>query len=433
MTTNDSLRVLVCDDRPENLRFNSESIEAATAPLGTDVQVSTLTGTDFVDEIRALERRRGIAREGRLLTDSEVALQAPSRFDGYDIVILDYDLLKLQEAVDGETTAYRVRCYSAAPYIVVINETRVTNEFDLRMLPRLESSADLLCNSRDLGNRGLWSPATYGYRPWLWPVLPHALKVRRELVSVLVDNIDVPLVELMGMPEQVVNALPPDLVDVLSGDGRINDVTASSLARSELGYRRDDVPHTLEATARVAASALAAWVGRLVAAGQEHLTDVPHLLDRYPSLSGLSADVDLDETIRYLNSMVFASLPLRRDELDGLLLPPPFADRPMWWSRLLSRDRRILEVRSPSIAQRPPAVFCEDVSLFAPEEMAVPFIVDLPTRLKQRFVYGASSRSLQELELSAPDDVFGETCQVTREAESIEPVSYVPARRLLDG
>lgn len=430
--SSDQLRVLVCDDRPESLAENCDAIETVLAHLGQPVDVATLTGQAFLDEIGVLERRREFARESGLLTEECVAEQFPSSFDKFDVVILDYDLLKLEQALDGETTAYRVRCYSAAPYVIVINETRVTNEFDLRMLPRLESSADLLCNGRDLGNRGLWSPGSYGYRPWSWPVLPMAVRQRRQLVALLAGNMDEPLAKLMNVPQAAIDALPPDLVDVMGGPSSFESLTAQGLAHSELGYRKDDQELTVEAGARVAAAAISAWIHRLVVAGQEHIVDIPHLLDRYPSLSGLLSPEEPQAVLDAFNRLVFASEAFSGPEFDDLLLRPPFADRPMWWSRLLSRDRRILEVRSPSGAVRPSAVFCEDVSRFVPEELATAFIVDLPTRLKQRFVFGPSLTDRADLSaLGLPTSSAAVPTSVL-DAEDLSRVAYVPARRLLN-
>lgn len=396
------MKVLVCDDRESDCKVAVESINGLEI---SDLQVDPLYSSTLRQVLEQFFE--GIENDTG---------QAPvqSKFDDYDIVFLDNNLsaLKITGArLTAEAVAGYIRAYSTAKYIVSINKNPEV-DFDLRYLVGDYSTvADLALNTPHLSNKGLWTGdpahADNGFKPWYWPMLLSESSRRSEQIKFVRKNLDKPVFEALGFPNEVANYISRHAIGTLSpeasyqaaGDGKPTEglpVSKTTFlqffnARSRSLSNKEErkvimdpdseskpAENSLEIVSRVVAADIDLWFRRDLVAPQDAIVDLPHLLLRVPFLLGKrSADpsawnqvIAESEPPYGLDSSMFEEY-LRVAELAYSMWSP----RPtFYWPQI--REKQYSR-RSPSeeTTQSADVVFCEDLSKFTyrePEDLTTP-------------------------------------------------------------
>lgn len=334
----------------------------------------------FKQAIDGLGARRELARSG----NSDYA--NTNLFDDIDLLIVDYDLIKAVHGrwITGEEIAYLARCYSRCKVIVAVNQFG-SNPFDLNLTGRFpESFADLNLGDKQVTNSGLWSEnwPHNAFRPWCWPLLSKLIADMDRRIQDVSGNLDRTIKDVLGFNDEAWLLLPKDTIAWITHRGSKktpDQLTIREIIEdSPIGLRPKDKPLNDEAAARIAAARLGQWLDCAVLAAQDILVDAPHLVERYPSLSGQS-----ELTIERLNKFA------RIVSADALELPPELANlafeksywlsRPAWYWPLVSQAEWIQEVRDPWGAIAPDAFFCEDVSRFECMDHTREFRIRIPS------------------------------------------------------
>lgn len=342
---------------------------------------------DFNDLIALLTERRAEWR--RLKNLSGMVRNHP--VDSAAVVIVDYDLLRYSRSSDttGSRLAYLLRCFSRCGFIIVLNEYG-TNSFDLRLSSSTDEFADLHVGDAQIGNPGLWQTGFEGYRPWHWPVVPHAAANFDMCVDDVLRNPSQGVLEFFGLDDYV-HRISWRAHDFLATTRKIEDVTFGNFVTSGPGgiARKDElIP---EQAARVAAARIGAILNSIILPEQDLLVDAPHLVSRFPSLIADGCkDVDalnrfrapIDDGIHKLLSSNLAKHKFRR---------PHWLWRPVWYWPAISRDEAIDEVDNPWNIQELDAVFCEDISRFVPRAAARDFRAIVSSLFFKRFMFNSNS------------------------------------------
>jgi hypothetical protein len=383
--------ILICDDNPRDAEMWSESIKAHC--LG-DFEVKIAKQAAFFDAVTQLEARRGLARRrgGGAIKWGDCA------FDEADIIVVDYDLLKLDTRgyLTGEDVAYLCRCYSRCGLIVGLNQYG-TNYFDLTLRGHPESYCDLNIGSDQLECPGLWSETWTGkrleFRPWYWPLLPeaHAAFLRR--TRQVLANLDAIILAYLDFDEQTMATLPRSTREFLfPGKSPEKTTFASFVSGSGNGLRPKDRQADQEAVARIASARIWKWLERLVLAGQDILVDAPHLASRYPSL--LRGNPLKLGSWDGTTSLLRGHVGLKPDAVrEFRFKKSDWLSRPVWFWKRLSASEKIREVLDPLSKEEPGFVFCEDVSRFLRRDVALEFVADVPSPFVRRFVVDPRSRA----------------------------------------
>lgn len=378
--------ILIYDDEPARVA-EWRRLLRAIPEVEREFEVEGVDNKEFVAEIEELEKRRRSARNG-----SSTLRRRTIRFDTAAILVIDYDLLRTEHSgyLTGEAVAYLARCYSQCGIIVGLNQFG-ENPFDLTLLGHPQSYADLNIGSAQLHNRGLWTASWAGFRPWQWPLLPEAHEAFSQRVTELEKRLDTLVVQQLGLSEAVMRTLPRMARDFLAKKEAIEEVTFRTFALSSgQGFRSRDKPLSDEQLARVAAARVARWVEGYLLPGQDILVDAPHLAYRYPSLLAGEAG-DLEAWNRTARLSDHEGLGLRREALERFAFPTRWASRPVWSWGDISTSESIKEVKDPWSIQRPPWVFCEDLSRFVPIEATREFVAEVESPFARRYVSNPQS------------------------------------------
>ena len=361
---------------------------------------------------RRAEWRRPEIRTG-MISDHPV--------DHADVVIVDYDLLGYSRESDttGSRLAYLLRCFSGCGFIIVLNE-HGTNSFDLRLTTSTDEFADLHVGDAQIGNPGLWGTGFEGYRPWHWPVVPHAAANFGKCVEDVLENPSATVLEFFGLDEYV-DWIPWRAHDFMATTGKIEDITLWNFATSGPGGLdpKDELIPTQ--VARVAAARIGAMLNSIIFPEQGLLVDAPHLVSRYPSLIA-----DSDRGVDALNRFCDPT-----HDLDGLLTAhlvehkfrkPHWLWRPAWYWPAISRDETVDEVRDPYNFQELDSVFCEDISRFVPSAAANDFRAIVSSSFFKRYRFDSHS-----------PDAAAYVIQTGKGGPS-DPISvqYIPQSALID-
>jgi hypothetical protein len=324
--------------------------------------------------------------------------EKPCEFDAADIVLIDYDLVGTDDtksaSLTGEGVAYLARCYSDVGVIVAFDQFQSTQTFDLTLRGHLESFADINLTSDLIADRGLWTEEFGAFRPWGWPILTAEPARYRALASRVVKQIDVPILQAVGLIgsrrlNPVGDSLLRDHLDFISHpEKEPEDVTFADFVIScKMGLRVKDRPWDDRAIARIAAARVGKWLEKVVLPGQNILVDAPHLAMRFPSLlKGSKTSLDTwNKTTSLTPETEDAGLKQSLTRATRFQ-PSEWLSRPAWYWPLLSRSTAIKEVRDPWQSEEPAFVFCEDTSRFASPDEVKEFVATLPSDYVRRYV-----------------------------------------------
>jgi len=378
--------ILIYDDDPAAVEQWKRKLEAL-APVGRYFDVTPLDGKDFERAVSGLRERRRQAREEGPLANPEWN----NRFDKVAIFVIDFDLFDANSP-SGEEIAYLVRCYSRCGLIVALNQfDKAYSAFDLTLQGHPESFADLNIGDPLLDNPGLWLEPWEGFRPWAWPLLPHALEQFERRVRKLRGNLEKPILGYLGLQEPIARSLPRSTVEFLTKSDDPMETTFDNFVRkSGNGLRGRDEPYCEETLVRVAAARITHWLECLVLPGQNVLVDAPHSVSRYPSLLGERSG-DQEAWNRTASFGKHDELGLDPVIHEYRFMKSDWLSRPAWFWSEVSNCSEIREVANPWSVAWPDWVFCEDVSRFLSREATREFVADLPSQFVRRFVVNAET------------------------------------------
>lgn len=376
--------VAICDDEKQNRESWKDEL-AKISGFNEHFEVKLIVaedGGDFRQAIDGLGKRKKQARSAPLAKEEE----EENLFDNVDLLIVDYDLINAAHGdwITGEEIAYLARCYSRCKAIIAVNQFG-SNPFDLNLTGHFpESFADINLGDKQVTNPGLWlSKWPVGFRPWYWPLLSKLIDdMGKRVEDVSGKNLDRTIKEVLGFHDDAWRLLSRETIAGITPRGlnkSADKITVREvIENSPLGLRHKDVPMNDEAAARIAAARLGQWLDYAVLAAQDILVDAPHLVERYPSLTGKS-----EPTIEQLNT--FAQIASSTDlGLDARLTEmafekPHWLSRPAWYWPAVTQATWIKEVLDPWGTVAPDAFFCEDVSRFMPMDQTREFRVRVPS------------------------------------------------------
>jgi hypothetical protein len=374
-------KMLVVDDDPDCVKRWTERLDHV-ATVQTEFTLAGLEDGKLEDTIQELEQRRAATRKGETREDQTLQV------DDADVLIVDYDLseLKSHSSMTGLDIAYLARCFSDCGYIVALNQFG-SNVFDLRLTGYPEAPADLDLGGDQLENAGLWHKpdSELPFRPWAWPLIPHAVDALVRRSEILAQQLDTPLWGAIGFEGHSFPMLRTSVARHLA-PGNIEDVTVSDfVCGSGFALRRGDRQPDPTRQARIAAARLAKWLELVVLPGQDILVDAPHLSLRFPSQ--LAVPQCFSATAM---SVYGATTGLLADHLDRHRFDPDghWLSRPAWWWQESAGDEAITEVADPFAAEEPRLVFCEDTSRFVSPDDAREFRTELDSPFARRYVEG---------------------------------------------
>jgi len=324
---------------------------------------------------------------------------AGTAFDDADVVILDNNLAHLSVTgtrLTAESIAGYIRAFTAATYVISLNLSPDV-DFDLRYLVGDYSTrGDLALNTEHLANPALWTgdlrSATNGFLPWYWPQLSTVADRRRSQIDFVKQQMDKPLLKVLGFDSEAVSFLSLHAKGALSADAAsAEEAERGGTPIEELTFRdvfiakdrslpikteREDLSKAersgtqaiREIIARVVAADMDLWFRRDVIAPQEALVDIPHLLTRLPFLLGDRAH-DIKEWNRAIQTKQ-APYGIKKTLYDEYLAGASFehdiwVPSPcFWWPKLKSNEKLnglFFEAKAGEWAD---VVFCEDRSAF---------------------------------------------------------------------
>lgn len=344
-----------------------------------DSEIIPMNNDLFMSEIKKLEERRAKLRESNI--DTKLCDINDSKFDKSDIVIIDQDLLKIYGSnLTGESTAYLIRCFSKAKFIIGLNQYG-NNSFDLTLKGHLNSYFDINIGAEQLGNPGLWTDKRTQFRPWVWPEILKYLNDYDKRINDVVKNRDTSILKFLKL-DAYVNYLSRDSLSFLS-DNEINfkDFVLTSGNGLKL---KDKIP--TEQIDIIAVSRISKWLERLVLPGQDVLVDAPHMVYRLPCL--LENDITIIEnwnkTTKFLNKN---ELGISYQQIDKYLYSKNYwLSRIVWYWIPISKDEAIQDINKPFLRKNIPYRFCEDSSSFINYNDCLEFKASLETPYNKRFI-----------------------------------------------
>ena len=368
------MRVLVCDDRPDQCARTMRAIRLRS-------EVTQLAGGGMKGALTALFEGISTLLNG----DGEPEdWECPGDFRGYDVAIVDNDLTVLEmegARLTAETIIGYLRAFTEIPYIVSLNKN-LHVDFDLRYLfGDYQSLADLALNTNHLRNDRLWgTEAQEEFAPWYWPRLAQAANRRREQIGFLETRYDEPVWTALGFPVEAEEYLSLRARSVLSSTER--DAREASfevffdasrvLPPSEIRKLRElsskeEADFARAAVRRIAAYEVDRWIRRDVLGTQDVLIDLAHLVAQMPFLLGQNAGdldcwnevIEREEAPFGLDGRLFEEHLASAGFGHSMWVPGPC----FWWPRLKSDDA-LTERFFDADGNWPDAVFCEDVSRF---------------------------------------------------------------------
>ncbi len=395
---NDSLTIVICDDREDRRQEWFGDIDAIPAVSGRLQQIE-FDFEKFQKDLDELKQRRQQARpeatgkdrdpEPLGLTELKAREDPPfvhggeNMFDLADILVVDYALEKLEGEdayLTGALVAYLARCYSSCRVIVGVNQ-HGENPFDLTLMGDRSSFADVDIGEEQLANRGLWEATEApGFRPWSWPVVPDLVKLHERRVEEARSMLDRSVLEALGLME-LVPLMPRSALQDLERQGTpVQAITFESVARtSALGLRRGEHPMSVDAIARIAAARIAKWLDTAVIPLQDVLIDAPHIAVRNSRLLAGSP-----ESIDAWNATCKLGVPHDRAGLIEALEEHRYehglwATRPLWrWPGISNHDD-LPGIADPWTISTSRFVFAEDLSRFVPRDQARRFVMEAGT------------------------------------------------------
>ena len=207
-----SYTVLVCDDDSQLAARCVEEIEALKL---AEYEIHTEPNKFVHDSTNELLGRR------RAIRDNKRRPREECTFDRFDILIIDYDLIHIDEnntEYTGESLARLVRTFSECAVVVILNQFGPI-DFDLRLRGHLESHADLNIPDNQIANPGLWRrPPWDGFRPWYWQTLFEAVESQRSRERVLRAGLNEPIIDMFGITAEDASRLSDSAFSFISQD-----------------------------------------------------------------------------------------------------------------------------------------------------------------------------------------------------------------------
>lgn len=377
------MRVLILDDETKRANVWKKSLDALVS--GEVVVYETGQVSALIGE---LHRARFDSREGEYTSVKSL--------EGYDLIIVDYDLLGLEMErpaawATGAELAYSIRLMSTVGPIVVVNQFG-TSAFDLTMRRGISSYADLDVGSAHVTSPGLWLSEDFtGFRPWHWPNLHKEVKRFEQVHSFVLENLDQPVMHALTFEledSDSPNFISYEMVSFLGLGQQKKDTTFREMVEGNTGLRVFNILEKdeslikklpAEQTARIGASILMHWLEKVVLPSQEVIADVPHLSLQLPWIVEHSSD---GQAWNNLCSLDDGHVP---QELIPFKVEPSFLfSRPVFWAEQARRE--ISFPKTYEFSQLPAIQFCEDVSRFVPENKASSFPSDVIAFDKKRWV-----------------------------------------------
>ena len=373
------IKVMVYEDQREAAKGWANKITEACG----GAEVTTPERDDFQELVKLANERRALWRKERIQAD----FIRPHEIDEADIVVVDFDLLYYSDATDttGSSLSYLIRCFSGCGFIIVLNE-HGENPFDLTLERQGADFADLHVGGLQIGNPGLWQVPFEGYRPWHWPIAPHARANFELCVEDVRNHPNEPILEFLGLADKIY-WMPQRALNFLSGDQPPEEITFEAFVKSARGgiSRKDELPPDQEA--RVTAARIIHLLNGMILPEQNLLVDAPHLVSRFPSL--LRSGTDDIEAWNHLCNPVHDDIDHVVSEIltDHKFSKSHWLWRPAWLWPEINRDERIDEVKNPWNFVQMDWVFCENVSRFLPSEIADSFRATFTPPFIRRFVF----------------------------------------------
>lgn len=400
-------RTLICDD----LKEGCDNAESKLRNVDNAREVTPLHG----DALRRVLETVFEVTTGLLQGEHPKAEkpEIPAKLRNIDLAIVDNNLAELAfggARLTAEGIIGYLRAFTDIPYFVSLNKNPHV-DFDLKyLLGDHESIADLALNTSHLAKSRLWGDHRGAdFAPWYWPCLPDAAKRRREQVTFVRENLDVPLWDALGFPSEAINYLSRRAKGGLAPESseeqdlrsvtfrqcfHVNRSLPPKARDTLLDFAGAGIPWARDAISRIAAAEIDRWMRKDILAPQEVLIDVPHLLSRMPFLLGQNAS-DLE---KWNSAITETEPPFGLDnELHGqhvndtefrasCWVPSPC----FWWPKLKSDDE-LRRLFFDSEESWPDAVFCEDISAFVaiePDNAAAPteFEADIEGSWPRRFI-----------------------------------------------
>ena len=365
------MKVLVCDDKNEQLELTKNVIGANLEPTG-------LAGPDLKCELTKFFRWVSTVLNGDSSDCSEVSATV---FDKFDLVILDNNLTELE--MDGarltaETIIGYLRAFTDIAYIVSLNKNPHV-DFDLRFLfGDYQSLADLALNTKHLSLNHLWKgTSNEDFAPWYWPRIATAVDRRKKQIVFLNNYFEQPVWKALNFPQEADDYLSFHAKSALSTDNALNSSFQVFVDRSRtlspgelveisrLAAKGSELAQ--KAIRRITAFEVDRWLRRDVLGPQDVLIDIPHLLAQMPFLAG-----EKTTQFKHWNEIVKSEEPpfgFDSELFDKHLEPTLFAESywmptPCFWWPKIKSDEGLSELYYGSDGNWPNAVFCEDISRF---------------------------------------------------------------------
>jgi hypothetical protein len=379
------IKILVLDDEYDRACGWRDEILAFM-----QADITVMPKREVSDFITELHRSRLASRTGNY--------EYAQGYEQYDLLIVDYDLLGLDEEASaawstGAEIAYTARLMSTVGPIVVVNQYGTCN-FDLTMKRTLSSYADYDVGSLQITNPGLWTSSEFsGFRPWHWPNLVTEIERIKAFRAFILGKLDSPAISSLGFELEDTESpryITYDIAGLLGvrpgGAATFRQIATTSVGLSVFNILDKDKPIVEcmpdEQLANVACAIVSHWLERVVLPGQQCVADMPHLASRYPwlltspespeawgALSTLkSADVLIEDVARYAAGEAF------------------FYSRPAYWIQEIDQAFPVPE--EFEISQVPDHVFCEDSSKFNSRANSSSYPSDLIGYDNERWVEG---------------------------------------------
>ena len=391
------MKITVWDDDLEAATGWRDEIEQVLAERGVAGSVVAHEREEIRKELQVLHGRRRQSVEGEGADENA----GPSELDDAGILVVDNDLFALDEFVDlsAEMVAARVLVYANCAYVVVLNLSPDI-DFDLSLVGRPASKADLHVNDQFVSNPGLWVECPredYEFRPWTWPLLVPQVEMQRaraeELEQLLANgDADIPILDYFSFDDTARDRLSRSTRGFLHPRRDIREVSF----RDFLTGNADaiDVKDGLGAIsggdvgviARICARRLSKWLSHFVLGPQDILIDLPHLLSEFPFLVSPQQRGDTD----FWNLFARLEAPplgeLVDDVSPALFKMSKWFDRPVFWKEKFDTDENIDRLVEAASEDFEWPVFCEDASAFFSPEGCREFVAGYHAASDNRFV-----------------------------------------------
>lgn len=383
------LRIVFVDDQPQVAQSAADQLPQSVKD-GADIEVLQLA--DVTAEVNSLFRRYRLFLDGKSFAEAQAA--HASRFDGADLLILDYDLKNTSDGgewASGLEVARTARAFTTALSVVLLNQFRSTSRFDLTMTEGRSSFADLDIPRLQLSNPGLWSGAALvGFRPWSWPNLLLEPSRFQLLARWVADNIDRPVLDALSLntgakaEDDPANTIPREswAMAMSSPDTTFRQLIEK--AGFVPPHDSEQLMNDPDAAPRIAASVFAHWFDRYLCLAQDVFVDTAHLAHLAPWLLKDPASMDLRSQA---SSLELEAADVFLDDVKKFMLEPNFiSSRRLFRYNAIQADRALAKPAGFSFSSMPDVVFCEDVSNFIHRKLALPFPSLLPGGYSVRFV-----------------------------------------------